>query len=328
MTLPRVNSAVTVSGNRRLAYAEYGEASGAPVFLFHGVPGSRLSWGLLPDNPFPRGLRIVAPDRPGYGQSDPRPGRTLLDWADDVAALADALEIGEFGVVGVSGGGPGALACAWKIPERLTSVAAVACPAPTDAPGVFEGMSRTNRFFMNLAWHLPWLSTLNIRLLASVIRLNPVRYINTMKFKVHDVDKLIIAHREIEDMLSRDFAEALRGGAEGMVTDMSANHGQPWGFPLDEIETRVHFWFCELDRSVPLAMGRYLSNTLPNCETTFVPNAGHLWILLHLNDVLSALIIDRQDPANVNETPHFASQKTNSSVTEARTGDYRYQCYP
>ncbi len=165
MTSPRIDTAFQLSDGRRLAYAEYGAVTGVPVFLFHGLPGSRLAWGLLPNDPLPSDLRIVAPDRPGYGGSDPKPGRTLLDWAEDVMELANALEIQKFAIVGVSGGGPGALACAWKMPERLTCAGVVSSAAPTDAPGVFEGMSLTNRFFMKLAWHVPWLSTLNVRLL-------------------------------------------------------------------------------------------------------------------------------------------------------------------
>lgn len=290
MTHPRIDTVVELSDGRRLAYAEYGEPTGVPVFLFHGLPGSRRAWGLLPDNPIPQGLRIVAPDRPGYGRSDPKPGRTLLDWAADVVELADTLSIEKFAIVGVSGGGPGALACAWKAPERLTSVGVVSCPAPTDAPGVFEGMSRTNRFFMKLAWRMPWLSTLNVRFLASVIRRNPARYINAMKYKVNDIDKAILARPEIQEMLATDFAEALRGGAQGMAADMSSNHGRPWGFPLDSISIKVLLWFCELDLSVPPAMGRYLSDTIPDLEATFIPDAGHLWILVHLNEVLNAVV--------------------------------------
>lgn len=290
MTLPRIDTIIQLPDKRNLAYAEYGDPDGFPVFLFHGLPGSRLSWGLIPGNPFPPGLRIVAPDRPGYGNSDPKPYRTLVDWAKDVAALADALDIGRFTVAGVSGGGPGALACAWKMPERLTAVGVIASPAPTNAPGALEGMSKTNRFFMNLAWYLPWVSGLNVRLLASVIRRNPARYIYTMQYKLHDADKVILTRPEIQDMLIKDFAEALRGGGQGMVCDMSANHGRPWGFALEDIRVKVRLWHCELDHSVPPAMGRYLSRAVPDCEATFVPGAGHLWILVHLREVLDALI--------------------------------------
>ncbi|MEO0759842.1 MAG: alpha/beta hydrolase [Cyanobacteria bacterium J06648_16] len=294
MTQPRIDTHIQLSDKRRLAYTEYGVSSGIPVFLFHGLPGSRLAWGYLPGDPFPPGLRIIAPDRPGYGRSDPNPGRTLLDWANDIAELADALEIDKFAVVGVSGGGPGALTCAWQMPDRLTLVGVVSGAAPTDAPGVFEGMSQTNRFFTKLAWRLPWISTVNVRFLASLIRRNPARYINTMKFKAHDVDKRILARPEIQDMLVKDFTEALQGGAQGMVDDMNANHGRPWGFPLDQIRPKVHVWFCELDYSVPPAMGRYLSNTIPNCEATLVSDAGHLWILLHLSDVLTTLLFGQR----------------------------------
>ena len=239
MPSPRLDCAIQLSDGRRLAYAEYGDPSGEPVFLFHGVPGSRLSWGLLPDDPFPPSLRIVAPDRPGYGRSDPKPDRTVLDWADDVAQLADALEIDKFAVLGASGGGPGALACAWSIPERLTSVGAVACPAPTNAPNVFEGMSTTNRFFMKLAWHVPWLSNANTRFLGWLVRRNPESYINTMKYKIHDVDRRVLARPEIQKMLTTDFTEALRNGSQGMASDLAANHGKPWGFALTEIQVDV-----------------------------------------------------------------------------------------
>ena len=291
-TPPRVDDSIHLSDGRSLAYAEYGEPNGVPVFLFHGLPGSRLSWGNLPGVSFPPGIRAIAPDRPGYGQSDPMPGRTLLHWADDVEELADSLPIAKFGVLGVSGGGPGALACAYKIPERLVTVGVVSSAAPTNAPGVFAGMSRINRFFMRLAWRLPRLSELNIRLLASLIRRNSRGYIETMKRKVHDVDRSILALPNVSDMLAADFAEALRRGPQGMMDDMAANHGRPWGFPLEEIRTKVLLWACELDRSVPPAMAEYLSRMIPNCKATLVPDAGHLWILTHLSDVLRVMVSD------------------------------------
>jgi len=289
MVSPQIDDTLRLPGGRRLAYAEYGETDGAPVLVFHGLPGSRLSWGYMPGDPFPPGLRVVAPDRPGYGKSDPKPGRSHLDWVEDIVALADALNLQRFAVLGVSGGGPGALACAWKLDDRLTSIGIVAGPAPTDAPGVFEGMSRTNRFFMKLAWRMPRLSTLNTRMVGAIVRRNPARYINTLKYKVDDVDRAILARPGIQEMLARDFAEALRGGAQGMVDDMAANHGRPWGFPLERIRLRVRFWYGDLDRSVPPAMGRYLSNTVPGSVVTFIPDAGHLWILVHLSAVLVAL---------------------------------------
>lgn len=289
-TPPGIDADIILSDGRRLAYAEYGDPEGLPVFLFHGLPGSRLAWGLLPDNPFPSGLRIVAPDRPGYGRSDPKPGHSLLDWAEDVAGLADALAIDRFAIVGISGGGPGALACAWKLPQRLSSVAVVSSPAPSNVHGVFAGMSKTNRFFMKLAWRFPWLSALNVRLLGRVIRHDPGRYIEAMQVKVDDVDRALLARSAIKKMLVSDFSEALRNGAQGMVDDMACNHGRPWGFALNEIPQPVRFWFCGRDRSVPQAMGRYLAGAVPNSETTFIADGGHLWLLTHLREVLERVV--------------------------------------
>lgn len=286
MTNANKDTYIQLPDGRRLAYAEYGEKQGMPLFLLHGLPGSRLSWGLLPGNPFPDGLRIIAPDRPGYGQSDPKPGRTLLDWSNDIEVLADTLDIQKFAVVGVSGGGPGALACAWKMQDRILATSIVCAPAPTNAPGIFEGMSKTNHFFMKLAWYVPWLSDLNIRLLGMAIRKNPVRYIQSMQFKVHKVDQILLKQAEITEMLVKDFAEALENGSQGMVDDMSANHGHPWGFPLDQINTKVHLWYGELDGSASPAMGKYISSTVPNSQLTILPGVGHLWVLVHLNEVL------------------------------------------
>ncbi|MDJ0628359.1 MAG: alpha/beta hydrolase [Rhodobacter sp.] len=273
-----------------MAFAEYGDPAGGPVMLFHGTPGSRLAWGLVPGNPFPPGMRIVAPDRPGYGRSDPKPGRSLLDWAEDIEILADHLQLERFCIVGISGGGPGALACAAAMPGRLSSVSVAVGAAPTDAPGVFEGMSAVNRFFLRLAWRAPPLSTLNTRFVGAVVRRYPARYIDLMQRKLHAVDRDVLAQSGIRNMLISDFTEALRQGSQGMVDDIAANHGRPWGFALDRIKTPVVFWYAEQDRSLPPAMGRFLAGQVPGSEFRLVEDAGHLWPIAHLREILTEVV--------------------------------------
>lgn len=155
-----------------------------------------------------------------------------------------------------------------QMPAGVISASIVATPVHTDAPGVFRGMSRTNRFFMRLAWRHPWLSELNTRFLGSVIRRGPTRYIRVMKHKVHEIDRRILKEHGIGEMLAAAFAEALHAGAQGRADDMSANHGHRWGFSLAEISAPVHVWACELDLSVPPAMARYLCEQIPNCKLT------------------------------------------------------------
>ena len=105
-----------------------------------------------------------------------------------------------------------------------------------------------------------------------------------------DAPPMILIHGGRDHCRNWDWiAEALRTGAQGMVDDMDANHGRPWGFPLQEIETRVLLWSCELDRSVPPAMGEYLARMIPDCEATLVSDAGHLWTLVHLHEVLEVV---------------------------------------
>ena len=274
---------------RRLAYAEYGDPSGSPVILFHGNPSSRLSWGLIPGSPFRPHLRLIAPARPGFGHSDFQPGRQLLDWPDDVCELADALGLRRFAVLGVSGGGPATLACAWKIPERLTAVGVVSSPCPTDAPGVTEGMSRTNRTLFLLAKRAPALVRLNMAFLAYLARSD--RLVERLVYKMADVDKALVQRPEVRRYLAAGFAEALRQGGAGSAHELVINHGRPWGFPLEDIEIGVHLWQGEADPSVPPAMGRYLAQSIPNCEATFIAGAGHLWMVDHVGDVLDALVL-------------------------------------
>ena len=151
MTEPRTDNILRLADGRRLSYAEYGDPDGEPVILLHGNPGSRLFYGLIPGAPFRAGLRLICPDRPGYGQSDffPR-GRGVEDYPDDVTALADALGLDRFAIFGASGGGPYALACAWKIPHRLTAIGVFASIGPF-TPEVAHDMNPSVRLMFRIA---------------------------------------------------------------------------------------------------------------------------------------------------------------------------------
>src|SRR6266508_1130420 len=117
---------LTLPDGRKLAYAEFGKPDGFPVLYFHGAPSSRLEPLLIGNDDFARfGLRIIAPDRPGMGGSDFQPGRGFSDWPKDVLCLADSLELMQFVVLGISGGGGYAAVCAARIPERLRTAVIV-----------------------------------------------------------------------------------------------------------------------------------------------------------------------------------------------------------
>jgi pimeloyl-ACP methyl ester carboxylesterase len=143
METDRTNQQIKLKDGRSLGYAEYGNTNGQPVFCFHGFPGSRLDWPLCDANNSADELkaRIIVADRPGMGLSDFKRGREILDWPDDLIELADALHVDRFAVLGFSGGGPYAAACAFKIPERLTATAIVCGMGPAEAPAAKKGLS-------------------------------------------------------------------------------------------------------------------------------------------------------------------------------------------
>lgn len=155
-----------LSDGRRLGYAQYGNLEGYPIFLFHGNPGSRLSWGLIPGSPFLQGVHIIAPDRPGYGLTDFKKN-ALENWPTDITELADHLGIDKFVVFGPSGGGPFALACAWKIPDRLTAAGVFGSVGP-NVPEATEGVIKSVRLLWKISSPLFWLIRLQMKIMASI----------------------------------------------------------------------------------------------------------------------------------------------------------------
>lgn len=155
---------IQLSDGRTLAYLESGDPNGQPVFYFHGGPGSRLEGQIYDSLNQKLGIRMIVADRPGYGLSDNQEDRTYLNWADDVAELADQLGIERFAVLGYSSGGPYAAVVAHQLPERVAVAVIVAGEGPYasgDYPqsvlksATFNG-SRTNEMMIWSANHAPW----------------------------------------------------------------------------------------------------------------------------------------------------------------------------
>ena len=142
---PRFDSVMTLADGRQLAYAEWGDPSGKPVVFIHGMPASRL---FCPDEDatIAAGVRLITIDRPGYGRSDPRPDRVLLDWPADFVELADQLDLPACPVIGWSAGGRNALVIGLRVPERVTAIGIVVAPGPIDqVPGAIEELDPEER---------------------------------------------------------------------------------------------------------------------------------------------------------------------------------------
>jgi pimeloyl-ACP methyl ester carboxylesterase len=274
----------TLPDGRRLGWVEYGDPDGTPVVYAHGFPGSRLDW-LMFDSPVvaETGARVIAADRPGYGLSEPAPGRTLTHWPRDAAALADTLGLERFAVLGISGGGPFALACGATIPERVTAVGVVAGMGPADAPDVRRGSS----------WQLPgaprFLRAPLLRLMSMGLK-DPARLVARSKGSFAAVDAALLDEPEVAEAYVRMLTEALRQGPAGGAAD-AALYGRPWDFALEDVQAPVLLWHGGLDANVPADVARYVAGRLPTCRASFHDQEAHLSLPRnHLREILSELV--------------------------------------
>ncbi|MFC2077754.1 alpha/beta fold hydrolase [Candidatus Bipolaricaulota bacterium] len=270
----RIGQTITLRDGRVLGYDEYGAPDGKPIFHFHGHPGARIEWPLYGDDACARQLnaRIIAVDRPGHGLSDFKPGREIIDWPDDVIEVADVLHIDRFSVLGISGGGPYAAACAFKIPERLTATAIVSGMGPAAAPGARKGLSWTYAGRSSLT------RKLLLRLTAMGVQKQPEKFVSRMNEGMKGPDKELLLEKP--DMASKTievFREAFRSGVAGAHHEAGL-YSRPWGFRLQDISAQVHLWHGEQDHNVLVSVGRYVADTIPNCRARFLESEGHITV--------------------------------------------------
>jgi pimeloyl-ACP methyl ester carboxylesterase len=268
-----LDQTIRLSDGRELAYAEYGPAGGVPLFLFHGLPGSRLAGPeMWLDDPGP--VRVIAPDRPGFGRSTFQPGRRFPDWAEDVRELADSLEIDRFLVVGFSSGGAHALAVAHGLPHRVIAVGTIGGSAPTHtAPATRAGVWLRAAPAVFVTKHRP--AMLIDRALRSAT--------------VPAADKAAFSDPRLRELKIAAAPEAFRNGARGYVQE-GRLYGQPWGFELAAVEPPVFIWHGELDASVPVAMAHYLADRLPDNTVKIYSNEGHLIVPEHWPEIVATLL--------------------------------------
>jgi len=273
---------------RDLAYGDYGDPNGLPVFVFHGTPGSRLQIAPRASAPVPPGYRLIAPDRPGYGHSTYYADRRLTDWPGDVATLADHLGIDRFGVLGMSGGGPHALVCAHAFGGRLLGVACVSGVGPLDHPNAMDGMLAMNRWLARLARHAAVLLRLLMRLQSGAARRNPARLMDAMAKQLPPVDQTIIAEPDFRAMMIDD----LRSNSPTMALAAAQDFvlfATEWGFALEDIRVPVHFFQGSEDRNVPVQHAEWMASHVPGAELHRYPGEGHFLVVPRLAEILTTV---------------------------------------
>jgi pimeloyl-ACP methyl ester carboxylesterase len=273
---------VTILGlpdGRSLDIAISGPADGVPLIFHHGTPGAKTKARHVERAVHERGLRLVAPSRPGYGDSTRRPGRSVADVAEDVAAILDHLGADRCLVAGASGGGPHSLATAALLPDRVAGALVIAGVGPWDTSGLdfLAGMGEQNITEFGQAVDGEAVLRPALELEATAIRGGTVaELIGALSTLLPEVDRAVLTDEVGEDMV-RSFAEALRTGVDGWVDDDLA-FVRYWGFDLDTITVPTFVWHGTEDKMAPFAHGEWLAKNVPGSTPHLLAGHGHLSI--------------------------------------------------
>jgi pimeloyl-ACP methyl ester carboxylesterase len=281
---PPVNPMATATtlrlrDGRALGYLEVGQHDGTPLFHCHGDPSSRLEVQLLAEQAASLGIRLIGLDRPGIGRSDAKPGFKMMDWPDDVLEVADQLGLERFAIAGLSGGGAFALACAYKIPHRLTACGLISAVPPVAF--IKRAGSRGTRTAFWVLEHLP------PRLFRSLVRRTMRKGAAASEAQTEQTlvrngarlgagDQSSLARPDIRRIYAQTAVESYRQGMHANVEE-ALMLAKRWSFGIEDITfEQVYLWHGEQDRIMPVAPARLLAQALPHCSATFYPDTGHL----------------------------------------------------
>lgn len=288
---PIIDSKIRLHDGRVLGLMEAGRKGGPAVFHFHGHGSSRFEVRLLAETAARLGVRLIGIDRPGIGNSDSKPDFRILDWPDDVQEAADQLGIERFAVEGLSAGGMYALACAYKIPHRLTGCGLISSAVPSYM--ITQAGPRWMRVTWSLGKRIPWLLWPLIRLVTferGATQASIEAWLLRISSWLGEPDHRLLAIREIRAACAQALAEGSRQGRKASLKEAMADF-QPWGFEVEKIPfKKIFMWHGEQDRLVPAVQAHLLAESLPQVIATFYPNEGHISLLAnHAHDILETM---------------------------------------
>jgi len=291
---------ITLSNGLRLGYAEYGDPRGEVAFYFHGWPSSRLQGCLFDDLAKKHGMRLICPDRPGIGLSDPQPGRTLADWQQTLTELAAHVGADNWHVIAWSGGGPYLLSTALLMPKRLLS-ASIICGAP---PLIFLGdreMFWIYRWLIQLRKLLPTVLGGILKLGALIAGMKPGCLVHRLLLKMLGAeDRRILSDPKVFKVVCEATLGALSRPAADVIADADIYLSE-WGFEVSRIAVPIHFWHGKQDRNIDWTYTQRLAAIIPHAVTHFSEHDGHYSLpVTHAEQIIMTAMQKTEQP---NERP-------------------------
>ncbi|KAK9415049.1 hypothetical protein SUNI508_10654 [Seiridium unicorne] len=297
----RCDQTLSLPDGRTIGFAEAGCPTGYPLFYFHGFPSSRLEARGLEEIGQRHNIRIIATDRPGYGLSSFQPNRRITDWSTDIKFLANHLGIERFAVLGGSGGGPYALACAHALPRESLSATGLLASAASWESGYYD-VPLSARLTSWAATYFPsplcWLMDLSLGLLRRALDTNAgKKFLDSLIAKAAaTVDKKVEAtddQETIEERRNRALQvgfESFAHGSRGVVQEAYLlTH--PYGFRLEDMRSnKIYIWHGAKDVNSPIRMVRWMNDRLQNSELNEFEHETHFTIVKHLEAMVTTLI--------------------------------------
>jgi pimeloyl-ACP methyl ester carboxylesterase len=284
---------VRLQGDAVVAFQEYGDAHGVPVIFCHGWPSS-CTMAQLTDEPAQElGVRIISPDRPGISGSTLQPDRKLADWPRMIEGVLDHLGIGEFRVLGISGGAPYAYATAATMPERVRAVAVVCGAIPMAELENWSGLLPLYRWMLALYRSRPQLWRRLFHMARPILALRPPVRLRPLLLKMlmlRPCDAESLRDAEAFEAIFESQRRAWRGSVEGVMADAQI-YAQPWGFSLEDIRIPVRLWHGTQDRAFSVRLAEEVAKRLPDCKARFIDNTGHYSLpIRYMREILKDLI--------------------------------------
>lgn len=275
---------------RRVQFAVLGARDFAKVIFYsHGFPACRLEASIAHGVARELGLTVVALDRPGFGGSDWYAHRRIEDWADDVRLVARHLGVARYGILGVSGGTPTAIAAAALLPEEVSQLVVVSGVAPMHAPEALEGMHWVNRTLLRIGQRFEWLGRISIGAIAALWRSVPGAAQFWFASVLPKADREIVHRPEVGVILARNIQESLRPGVRGVVTEFLLLLSDWRGLP-PKVAVPTSIWHGDQDTYVPISMAKILHKSIPQSRFQQVEGGGHFMIVDRLRPVLEQFV--------------------------------------
>ena len=291
MYIPKKDShfregSITLQDGRKLTYAEYGDMDGYPVYLFHSSFGCRYQRYPYHDITAKYNVRLIVPDRPGFGLSDKKNNYTYLNWSDDFTELNNHLNIDDCSIMSFISSSPFALACAYNQPQNLNKIMLFGGFSPIDSFNEILDLAPFYRLTLGLAYHTPSLLYQFIKLHARGLQNEPFNLMNTLTSRFSACDQTLMRqHPKLIVALATAVHEQGKNTIYGLYNE-GFRLVRPWGFPLEDITKKIDLYYGEFDTHASIGMQNKFKKLLTNHSVNILENSGTYALFQYWEDAL------------------------------------------